>query len=61
MIRTVKKKFDVAVIGGGLGLSAAITAAKKVQVILVGAALLESAAASGLGILGYLDSHGRNL
>lgn len=62
MRKTVKQKFDVAVIGGGPGgLSSAIAAAREgANVILVErSAALGGAAATGLGILGYLDSHGR--
>ncbi len=62
MNRTRKLKFDVAVIGAGPGgLSAAIAAAREgARVILVErSSILGGAAASGLGILGYLDSHGR--
>lgn len=62
MHNSVNLKFDVAVIGGGPGgLSAAITAAREgAKVILVErSAMLGGAAASGLGILGYLDSKGR--
>ncbi|MDL2228892.1 FAD-dependent oxidoreductase [Treponema sp. OttesenSCG-928-L16] len=53
---------DVAVIGGGPGgLSAAIAAAREgMKVILVErTAVLGGCAASGLGILGYIDAKGR--
>ena len=62
MNKTVDLKFDVAVIGGGPGgLSAAIAAAREgAKVLLVErSSVLGGAAASGLGILGYLDSQGR--
>jgi hypothetical protein len=61
MNRLVQKKYDVAVIGGGPGgLPAAIAAARMgSKVVLVERnAFLGGAAASGLGILGYIDRHG---
>jgi ribulose 1,5-bisphosphate synthetase/thiazole synthase len=62
MHKHVELKCDVAVIGAGPGgLSAAITAAREgMKVILVErTAVLGGCAASGLGILGYLDAKGR--
>jgi ribulose 1,5-bisphosphate synthetase/thiazole synthase len=62
MHKHVELKCDVAVIGAGPGgLSAAITAAREgMKVILVErTAILGGCAASGLGILGYLDAKGR--
>lgn len=61
MHRIVEKRYDVAVIGGGPGgIPAAIAAARRGEkVILVERnAFLGGAAASGLGILGYLDRNG---
>jgi ribulose 1,5-bisphosphate synthetase/thiazole synthase len=62
MHKHVELKCDAAVIGAGPGgLSAAITAAREgMKVILVErTAVLGGCAASGLGILGYLDAKGR--
>lgn len=61
MHRTVTSDYDVAVIGGGPGgIPAAIAAARRgKKVILVERnGYLGGAAASGLGILGYLDREG---
>jgi hypothetical protein len=62
MNKSVELKHDVVVIGGGPGgLSAAISAAREgADVLLVERnSMLGGAAASGLGVLGYLDSKGR--
>lgn len=61
MNRIVKKEYDVAVIGGGPGgISAAAAAARRGRrVVLVERnGFLGGVAASGLGILGYLDREG---
>lgn len=61
MVKIVEKNYDVAVVGGGPGgIPAAIAAARRGhKVILVERnAFLGGAAASGLGILGYLDKEG---
>ncbi len=61
MRRLMEKVYDIAVIGGGPGgIPAAIAAARRgKKVILVERnAFLGGAAASGLGILGYLDRGG---
>lgn len=61
MNKTVQLTYDIAVIGGGPGgIPAAIAAARMgKQVILVERnSFLGGAAASGLGILGYLDREG---
>lgn len=61
MNRVVEKKYEIAVIGGGPGgIPAAIAAARRGRkVILVERnAFLGGAAASGLGILGYIDREG---
>lgn len=61
MNRIVKKDYDIAVIGGGPGgISAAVAAARRGhKVVLVERnGFLGGVAASGLGILGYLDKEG---
>lgn len=61
MNRIVEKKYDIAVIGGGPGgIPAAVAAARRgKKVILVERnSFLGGTAASGLGILGYLDRSG---
>jgi hypothetical protein len=62
MHKHAELQYDVAVIGGGPGgLTAAIAAAREgMKVVLVErTAVLGGCAASGLGILGYLDAKGR--
>jgi len=64
MYDTKQLKYDVAVIGGGPGgIPAAIAAARMgMKVVLVERnAFLGGAAASGLGILGYIDRQGNRV
>ena len=61
MNRGREKRYDIAVIGGGPGgIPAAIAAARrgKKVIIVERNAFLGGAAASGLGILGYIDKQG---
>lgn len=61
MHRVVEKSYDIVVIGGGpSGISAAIASGRRgLKVLLVERnAFLGGAAASGLGILGYIDREG---
>ncbi len=62
MRKAISKSYDIAVIGGGPGgIPAALAAARRgKKVVLVERnGFLGGAAASGLGILGYLDRQGR--
>lgn len=61
MNRTVQLKYDVAVVGGGPGgIPAAVAAGRmgKKVVLIERESFLGGAAASGLGILGYIDRQG---
>lgn len=61
MVRKVSKKADVVIVGGGPGgIPAAIAAARmgKQAILIERNSFLGGAAASGLGILGYLDRQG---